>query len=255
MKTWKELESRTKRISGVITTSIVGLLVAVMFIGFTTPAVPEGTEGLLIDFGTDISGFGEYEPAIAESSASSVSQPLEQESITQDIEESVVIPDKKVITKPKADIKKTPTETTKPVNKDELFDPNKIKNKGDKGSTSDGDKGGTGNQGDPNGIPDGGNGLGTKGDGYDVSGLGDRKIKSPPKLSVNHNEIGDVKIKITVDRNGKVIKADYERSGSTITDTYLIAQSKAAAMKTTFTVDNNATETQIGYITFHFKLQ
>ena len=64
-----------------------------------------------------------------------------------------------------------------------------------------------------------------KGDGYDVSGLGDRKIKSPPKLSVDHNEIGDVKIKITVDRNGKVTKADYERSGSTITDTYLIAQS------------------------------
>ena len=157
--------------------------------------------------------------------------------------------------KPKADIKKTPVESTKPVNKDELFDPNKIKNKGDKGSSSDGDKGGTGNQGDPNGIPDGGNGLGTKGDGYDVSGLGDRKIKSPPKLSVDHNEIGDVRIKITVDRNGKVTKADYERSGSTITDTYLIAQSKAAAMKTTFAVDNNASESQIGYITFHFKLQ
>ena len=180
---------------------------------------------------------------------------MEQEAITQDVEESVVIPDKKVITKPKADIKKTPVESTKPVNKDELFDPNKIKNKGDKGSSSDGDKGGTGNQGDPNGIPDGGNGLGTKGDGYDVSGLGDRKIKSPPKLSVDHNEIGDVRIKITVDRNGKVTKADYERSGSTITDTYLIAQSKAAAMKTTFAVDNNASESQIGYITFHFKLQ
>ncbi len=85
--------------------------------------------------------------------------------------------------------------------------------------------------------------------------LGDRKIKSPPKLSVDHNEIGDVRIKITVDRNGKVTKADYERSGSTITDTYLIAQSKAAAMKTTFAVDNNASESQIGYITFHFKLQ
>ena len=237
MKTWKELESKTKRISGAITTTIVGMLVAIMFIGFTTPKVPEGTEGLLIDFGTDISGFGEYEPAIAESSSSAQTQPLEQEAITQDVEESVVIPDKKVITKPKADIKKTPVESTKPVNKDELFDPNKIKNKGDKGSSSDGDKGGTGNQGDPNGIPDGGNGLGTKGDGYD------------------HNEIGDVKIKITVDRNGKVTKADYERSGSTITDTYLIAQSKAAAMKTTFAVDNNASESQIGYITFHFKLQ
>ncbi len=255
MKTWKELESKTKRISGVITTTIVGVLTAIMFIGFTTPAVPEGTEGLLIDFGTDISGFGENEPAIAESSASSVTQPLEQESITQDIEESIVIPDKKVITKPKADIKKTSTETTKPVNKDELFDPNKIKNKGTTGSSSQGDKGGTGNEGDPNGIPNGGDGLGNTGKGYDVSGLGNRKIKSPPTLSVNHNEIGDIRIKITVDKSGNVIKADYERSGSTITDTNLIAKSKAAALKTTFTVDNNATETQIGYITFHFKLQ
>lgn len=255
MKTWKELESKTKRISGVITTTIVGVLTAIMFIGFTTPAVPEGTEGLLIDFGTDISGFGENPVASAESASSPETQPLEQESITQDVEESVVIPDKKVITKPKTDVKKTTTETTKPVNKDELFDPNKIKNKGDKGSTSNGDTGGTGDWGDPNGIPNGDKGLGTSGSGYDISGMGNRKIKTTPKLSVDHNEIGDVVIKITVDKSGKVTKADYERSGSTITNTYLIAQAKAAAMKVNYYSDENATEIQIGYITFHFKLQ
>lgn len=254
MKTWKEFDVKNKRTSGAITSTVVGLLFAALFIfGFTTPELPEGTEGLLVDFGTDISGFGEYEPATAESSASPESQPLEQETITQDIEESVVIPDKKVITKPKTETKTTTTTPT--INKDELLDMNKLKNKGQTGSSSQGDKGGTGNQGDPNGIPNGGNGQGTQGDGYDISGLGNRTMKSPPKLSVDHNEIGDVRIKITVDRTGKVIKADYERNGSTITDTYLIAQSKSAALKTTFNVDNAATEIQIGYITFHFKLQ
>lgn len=259
MRTWKEFEARTKTKSSAITATIVGILIVALFIfGFTTPELPTGTEGLLVDFGTDISGFGEEAPNANSSSASAQSQPIQQETITQDVEESVVIPDKKVITKPKVESKST-TETktnttTTSVNKDELFDKNKIKTTGDKGSSSQGDLGGKGDQGDPNGIPDGGKGLGNKGDGYNIEGLGNRSIKNPPKLSVEHNEIGDVRIKITVDNNGKVIKADYERSGSTITDSYLISQAKAAALKTTFNVDPNASKEQIGYITFHFKL-
>jgi hypothetical protein len=56
-------------------------------------------------------------------------------------------------------------------------------------------------------------------------------MKAKPSLQVEHNEIGDVRIKIYVDKNGKVTRAEYERSGSTITDSYLITQAKNAAMK------------------------
>ena len=171
-----------------------------------------------------------------------------------------MVTDKKQVAKPKvnpvATTTSTKTTTTSQVNKDELFDPSKINTKGDKG-TSEGTSTKGGNQGSLDGHPDGnqgtGGGIGNNNGSYGLTLSGRTNVK-PPTLNVAHNEIGDIKIKISVDRNGKVIKADYERSGSTITDSYLIGQAKNAALKTTFNADANASETQTGYITFHFKL-
>jgi outer membrane biosynthesis protein TonB len=256
MKTWEEFEKSNKRKSGFITTGIIAMVAFIMFLfGFTPPDPPLEAEGLLIDFGTSTTGSGSFEPDTKASAPSKSSEQIKEEVATQDVVESVKLPDTKKNETPKNSTTTT-TETKPTINEKELFDPGKISNKGQTGS-SEGSSTYGGNQGSTNGDPNGYQGPGQgKGDdgktGWDLSG---RSASYKAPLAVQHNEIGDVRIKIYVDRNGKVTKAEYERVGSTVTDSYLINKSKEAALKWSFNADKNAPETQIGYITFHFKLQ
>lgn len=249
---------RTNKIkSGVITTVITGVLgVFMLIVGFKPPDPPmtEG-EGLLVDFGTDLTGLGELEPDAPMGGNVPVSSPDDNPAITQNTEQTISLPEKKNTTKPNT-TSTTSTTTTNTINKDDLFDPGKINNKGQNGTNSEGNSTYGGNQGTANGDTNGsygpGSGVGTGGYGLDLVG---RSMTVKPSLSLEHSETGDVRIKIYVDRNGKVTKAEYERSGSTITDNYLITQAKNAALKTHYNVKADAPEIQVGYLTFHFKLQ
>ncbi|HRG26974.1 MAG TPA: hypothetical protein PLJ00_03705 [Chitinophagales bacterium] len=256
MKNWEEFEKANKRRSGFITTGIVAAVACIMFLfGFKPPDPPLEPEGLLIDFGTDATGSGSFEPNTTASTPTSSNQTVKEEIATQDIEQSVKIPDVKKNDKPKTNTN-TQTETKPTIDQSQIFTGDKVNNNGQSGN-SEGNSTYGGNQGSTNGDPNGYHGPGAgKGDdgnvGWDLAG---RSMKAKPSLQVEHNEIGDVRIKIYVDKNGKVTRAEYERSGSTITDSYLITQAKNAALKSTFNADSKAPETQIGYITFHFKLQ
>lgn len=252
------ISERTNKIkSSVITMLITGILgVFMLIVGFKPPDPPmvEG-EGLLVDFGTDLTGLGELEPDAPTGGNVPVSSPDKAQVITQNIEESIVLPEKKNTTKPNT-TSTTSTSNTNTINKDDLFDLSKVNNKGQNGNSSEGNTTYGGNQGTPTGDTNGsygpGSGTGTGGYGLDLNG---RNMTVKPSLSLDHSETGDVRIKIYVDRNGKVTKAEYERSGSTITDTYLINQAKNAALKTHYNVKQDAPEIQVGYLTFHFKLQ
>lgn len=139
--------------------------------------------------------------------------------------------------------------------------------KGLKGSQGDG-KGGSGigggegqstpggNQGDPNGIPGAPKGEGTPGTGdgrdkvsFDLKG---RKLLTPPTVNDQSQKRGTIKIRIKVDKSGKVVEAEFQQSGSTTTDIYLINISKQAALKAKFNADPNAAEEQFGTITFNY---
>lgn len=256
MATWSEFEQANKRRSSLITAAIVCGLAALMFMfGFSPPNPPLEPEGLLIDFGTSESGLGSFEPEAVQSGGTPDYQPQDQQVATQDEVKTVSLPDKKNTDKPKTETTTNNNNNTTNINKDELFDPSKLNTKGQTGS-SEGNTYTGGNQGSQTGDPDGYHGPGAgKGDDGSIGwSLDGRNMKSKPSLQVEHNEVGDVRIKIYVDRNGKVTKAEYERSGSTITDTYLINQAKTAAMKATFNADPKSPETQVGYITFHFKV-
>jgi len=256
MANWIDFEKANKRRSSVITLLITAGIAALLFLfGFKPPVPPLEPEGLLIDFGTSETGLGSFEPETQVSGGTPQHQPLEQEALTQNDVETVALPDKKNTDKPKTQTNTTNTNTSN-INKDELFDPNKLNTKGQTGN-SEGNTTYSGNQGSQTGDPDGYHGPGAgKGDDGSIGwSLDGRSMKSKPSLQVEHNEIGDVRVKIYVDKNGKVTNAVYERSGSTITDSYLINQAIAAAKKATFNADSKAPDTQIGYITFHFKLQ
>jgi TonB family protein len=141
------------------------------------------------------------------------------------------------------------------------------KNKGNNGG-GDGNSGHEGNDGKPDGNPntngnggtgggDGGGdgpgkgpGKGPGNGGYGFS-LAGRAVISPPPLSKDTKEEGKVVVEITVDKNGKVIKADPNGRGTTTSSPMLKAKARQAALATTFNVSGEFEE-QKGTITITF---
>ena len=141
------------------------------------------------------------------------------------------------------------------------------KNKGNNGG-GDGNSGHEGNDGKPDGNPntngnggtgggegggDGpgkgpGKGPGNGGYGFSLAG---RAVISPPPLSKDTKEEGKVVVEITVDKNGKVIKADPNGRGTTTSSPMLKAKARQAALATTFNVSGEFEE-QKGTITITF---
>jgi hypothetical protein len=125
---------------------------------------------------------------------------------------------------------------------------------------SGGGKGGGKGSGNGTGIGSGsgsgsgggtGSGVGT-GSGYF---LGDRKALSKPKPNSEcSNEVGNVVVEITVDQNGKVIKAISGVKGTTITASCLKEQARQAALNTKWQPKEDAPESQVGKIIYSFSL-
>lgn len=122
-------------------------------------------------------------------------------------------------------------------------------------STSQGVTYGSGNQGVPQGSanvdrygPGGGIGNGV------VASLDGRTSLSLPKPQYPGTEEGRVVVRVTVDKNGIVTKAEAGIQGTNTTDPSLIAAAKKAALQARFNVDNNAPDFQKGTITYRFVL-
>ncbi|MCK5822670.1 MAG: hypothetical protein KAG95_01610 [Bacteroidales bacterium] len=141
---------------------------------------------------------------------------------------------------------------------------NRIKNafstgKNDNANSSQGEgvTSGKGNQGSKNGSVDSknhgeGNGLGNKGVSFSLKG---RNPHFLPKPEYNLQLSGIVVVEVTVDQNGKVVKANPGIKGSTILDATLLNAAQKAALKAKFDVKHNAPAYQKGTITYHFILQ
>lgn len=142
------------------------------------------------------------------------------------------------------------------------------KNKGKNTGGGDGNSGQAGDDGRPDGKPnshgDGGSGGGTGGGkgpgtgpgtgpgsgGYGFS-LSGRSVVSPPPLSKDTKEEGKVVVEITVDKTGKVIKADPNGRGTNTNSAILKAKARQAALATVFNVSGEFEE-QKGTITIIF---
>lgn len=128
---------------------------------------------------------------------------------------------------------------------------------GDGGSG--GGKGGGNGSGNGTGIgPGSGSGSGGgsgagRGTGVGNYRLSGRKNLNTPKPKYNCNEEGTVVVTITVDKSGKVIKAERGR-GTTNAAQCLFDQAKIAAMDTKFDSSETAPEKQVGTIVYNFKL-
>jgi flagellar biosynthesis GTPase FlhF len=132
---------------------------------------------------------------------------------------------------------------------------NAPKNEGE-ADQGEGDNTTGGDKGDPDGDKNAksyyGTGKGDSGDGN--YRLGGREALQKTKYVQDCNETGRVVVRIEVNRQGQVIAATPGVKGTTNNADCLTDPAKRAALDTKFNADQDAPPTQVGYITYRFKL-
>ena len=250
------------------------LLILLLYLAFRTPLPLPEEQGILVDFGNSNTGSGNFEPRMSDPApvqpqpATSRTNQQQEQTLTQDIEETVAVPAKpKVQPKetPKEPTKETPKETpkqTQPVEQpkpvERTVDTRALyPGRGDPASTAtnQGAAGGQGNQGVPTGAPD----VHVYGEGGDAAGnkwalTGRGLVGRLPLPAYNVQDQGVVVVEITVDKDGNVINARPGVKGTTTPNKTLHDAADKAARQAKFTRNPNAIE-QKGTLTYIFKLQ
>ncbi len=272
------LETKHKRKSAVITAIILMLIIfGIINYGMTYLDPPE-EYGLAINFGDSNVGSGEpvyktkqapkpeveeeIEEVVEEKIIETPKEIIKEEIITDDNTEDVPVVEKvkEVKKEPTKEVvkKEVPKEKPKPKPSKATTDAlNSLLN----GNASDGAPKGEGDddqkgvKGNKKGDPDANTYYGNTGSGsggnYNLAG---RKALSKPKEQPNCQEEGIVVVRITVDRNGKVINAIPGVKGSTNTAACLLKPAKEAALRTTWNADDKAPNNQVGTIIYKFSL-
>lgn len=97
----------------------------------------------------------------------------------------------------------------------------------------------------------GGSGPGKGGVGYGLKGRGSARFSKYPQ---DCNEYGLVVVKIEVNRQGNVVKAEPGVRGTTNTDPCLLEPAKKIALSHKWPADSNAPERQIGFVSINFEI-
>lgn len=269
------LNTKHKRKSAAITALILMLFIfGILNYGLKYLDPPE-EYGLAINFGDADIGSGE---PVEFTKKSETQQEIEKEQVVEEVKETpkevieeeiiadetskeiTVIEKKEVKKEPVKEVvkKEEPKEKPKPKPSKETTDAlNSLLN----GNSSDGNPKGEGDdqkegvKGNVNGDPNSNKYYGNEGTGsggnYNLAG---RKALSKPIEQPDCQEEGIVVVRITVDKNGKVISAEAGVKGSTNTAACLLKPAKEAALKTTWNADEKAPANQVGTIIYKFRL-
>tara|TARA_R110002049_G_scaffold292023_3_gene476211 strand:+ start:486 stop:1400 length:915 start_codon:yes stop_codon:yes gene_type:complete len=119
-----------------------------------------------------------------------------------------------------------------------------------------GDDNKAGDKGDPAGDPYATSYYGAPGSGNGTGGYGlsGRSLVNKGKVKQDCNEEGRVVVKITVDRNGKVISAVPGVKGTTNSHPCLLEPAKKTAFMHKWNLDSKAPSQQTGFVVVNFKL-
>lgn len=263
----KFLETEHERKSFTITMVItITILILCFFFGMTY-LDPPPENGILINFGNTDTGMNNDNSEELTQSAPqptpSVAQPetASEKVMTQDVEDAVAVKESKKI-KSKEPVKEVvkPTKVTKPSPSKDAQDALKNLMNGVKqdGTTnkSDGDGKTPGNQGALNGSIYGnsyyGDGSGNSGNGGSKWGLKGRKFSGNKMVQPPCNDEGRVVMQITVNKRGEVIAAQKTIDGSNTTSKCLVDAAREIAMSHKWQPDDNAPDTQKGFVVINF---
>lgn len=269
------LNTKHKRKSAAITTIILLLLLFVIFNFGMTYLDPPEEYGLAINYGDSYVGSGE---PVERTKRVSIPKVVEKEEVVQEVIETPkeilkeeIITDDTVKDVPVVEKKEENKAPVKEVVKKEIAK-EKPKPKPSKetkdalnnllnGNSSDGKAKGEGDdkkegvKGNEKGDPDSNKYYGNTGSGsggnYNLAG---RKALSKPIERPDCQEEGIVVVRITVDKNGKVISAIPGVKGSNNTAACLLKPAKEAALRTTWNADDKAPVNQTGTIIYKFSL-
>lgn len=277
----KYLETKHERNSAKITALIVLILLLLLFVVGPNYMDPPEEYGVAVNFGTTDVGSGNkplsepkkaVEEQVVEESQpeESVSEPTEattkaEEVMTQETAEAIAIKKQKEAEakakaeaervereKREAEEKKKREEAEKRKKLDALIGGVKDADGKDDGGEGPDNKGG--NKGQLDGDPYapsyfGGSGPGKGGVGY---GLGGRGRPSKKIYKQDCNEYGLVVVKIEVNRQGKVTKAEPGIRGTTNTHPCLLGPAKKIALSHKWPSDPNAPAKQVGFVSINF---
>lgn len=279
----KYFETIHERNSAKITALITAIILLLMFVVGAPYMDPPLEYGVAVNFGNTDYGSGPIQPVKPiksevnkiveetqpqETKSEPVSAPKKAENVlTQETEESIAIKkqkeaearakaeaERKEREKREAEEKKRQEEEAKKKSLDALI--GGVKNSDGTKNTSDGTGTTKGNQGQLDGDPYapsyfGGSGPGKGGVGYGLNGRG---TPSKTIFKQDCNEEGLVVVRIEVDRNGNVVKAEPGVKGTTNLAQCLLDPAKKIALSHQWKKDSDAPLRQIGFVTVNFSL-
>lgn len=257
-----------------ISTGIMIILLALSFfiaIGTFQPPVEAGMGGMVVNYGTSVTGMGSDYTSIEEPSADPnannkppdkvvpvqptkavpTTQSSTKEIVTQSTEEAVTVHTKATA---KPTTAPATTKETKPappvINQNAIY-----KGKANKG-TGGGDGTGTtpGNQGSKDGDPLANN-YGEGGSGFGETPIALRKFTNLVTPQDDGQKTGKIAVRIKINKSGIVIDATPGVKGTTLNDRDLWQKCKDAVMGARLTQSDSAPDVQIGVVVFNFKVK
>lgn len=247
-------EKKPKIISAAVTALFMLLVVVVcMSFGYDPPNPPIPEEGVEVNVGD--ADFGSGDNPQPSSEQSGYVPPAAHDHVsTQQTEETTPMPSNQnpsPVSSNQTTEQPTQQPATPEVNQRALF-PGR-RNNGGNGDGSQGVTTGQGNQGKPGGSESSSNYDGNGG-GNGTYSLAGRTNVTLPKPSYSSNQQGKIVVKIVVDQQGRVIRAEAPAQGSTIANSAMVEQARQAALKARFNADPKAPEEQTGTITYIYKI-
>ena len=280
----KYLETKHERNSAKITALLMLILALLLFVMGPPYLDPPTEYGVAVNFGTTDFGSGNVQPKKPiKAEPKEINKPTEEtpteskpeesvtdkveDVVTQESEESIKIKkQKEAVAKAKAEAERVEREKREAEEKKRKEQEEKKKKldelmggigKSDGEETgSEGDDNQAGDKGQPDGDPYaqsyyGDPGTGSGGVGYGLNGRG-----APTKTVFKQdcNESGLVVVRIEVDRNGNVTKAEPGVRGTTNNASCLLEPAKKIALSHKWRADSKAPTRQVGFVSVNFKL-
>ncbi|MCD0489048.1 energy transducer TonB [Pedobacter sp. MC2016-14] len=257
-----------------ISTAIMVFFIALSYfiaISSFEPAEELGMGGIVVNYGTSVTGMGTDYTSIEEPSSDpnanskqpdkvvpeeqtveqSVSEVSDKDIATQNTEDAVNINTKKTPNSTATPSASTETKPAKPViNQNALY-----KGKANKG-TGGGDGTGTtpGNQGSVNGDPLS-NQYGEGGSGFGETQIALRRFTNLVTPNDDGQKTGKIAVRISINKQGIVINAVPGVKGTTLSDKDLWQKCKAAVMGAQLNQSDSAPDVQVGVVVFNFKVK
>ncbi|MCF7561211.1 energy transducer TonB [Sabulilitoribacter multivorans] len=279
----KYFETKHEKNSAKLTALIAIILLLLLFVVGTTYMDPPEEYGVAVNFGNTDFGKGNIQPKNpvksepqeineppqpeASKAEPTASSEVKEEVLTADNAEEIAIKKQKEAeakakaiadAKAKAEADRIAKEQREQEEKRKKLDAliGGVSKSDGTDSGSEGNDNKAGDKGQLDGDPYapsyfGGQGAGNGGVGYGLNGRGRASYKT---IKQDCNESGRVVVRIEVDRNGNVTKAEPGQRGTTNTAQCLLEPAKKIALSHKWPADSKAPAKQIGFVSVNFNL-